>query len=149
MTRWLPWFALTFVVVAVAHPMILDPPPDDFPLSSYPMFTTDRTGPSAVPTAVGLTTSGERHRLSPSLLAGADEPILAVRTAREAVGADRAEAWCEEIADRVAEDATIRNGAPVAVVEVVTELHDAVATMVDDAPPLDTTVHAACVVPTS
>lgn len=147
MTRWSPWLALLVVVAAMASPVVLDPPPDDFPISTYPMFTADRGAPSAVRTAVGVTAADARHRLSPALLAGADEPILAVRTARVAVDSGRADDWCLEVARRVADDATIRAGERIVGIEVVTEVHDAAATLAAGADPLDVTLHAACRVP--
>ncbi|MGY6501749.1 MAG: hypothetical protein ACXIVQ_12780 [Acidimicrobiales bacterium] len=146
MSRWFPWLAMLALVAAMSPPLVLDPTNDDFPVSTYPMFTTDRSGPSSISTAVGVTADGDRHRLSSGLLAGADEPILAVRTARVEVGGGRAGSWCVEVARRVADDATVRSGRPVVEIEVVTEVHDPIATLAHGAEPLATTVHASCAV---
>ncbi|QGG96204.1 hypothetical protein [Actinomarinicola tropica] len=142
------WQAVVLVVVAlvVAWPALRRPPTDGFPLSTYPMFASDRGAESVVATAVGRTPDGQRVRLSPEVLAGTDEPMLAVSTARRAVASDDADTWCGEVARRAS--GTTDGGEPVAAIEVVVETHDAVAHFVDDAPPLDVEVHATCAVPT-
>lgn len=136
---------LVLVALVVAWPALRRPPTDGFPLSTYPMFASDRGPVSVVATAVGRTADGARLRLSPELLAGSDEPMLAISTARRAVGAGDEVAWCAEVALRVSRSAG--GGDRIAEVEVVVETHDAVAHLVDDAPPLDVEVRAACPVP--
>lgn len=138
---------LVVVALVVAWPALRRPPTDGFPLSTYPMFASDRGPESVVATAVGRTAGGERVRLSPQVLAGSDQPMLAVSTARRAVASDDAVRWCEEVARRAVGDE--RRGEPVVEIEVVVETHDAVAHLVDDAPPLAVEVHATCPVPSS
>jgi hypothetical protein len=118
-------------------------------MSTYPMFATDRGSRTTVSTAVGTTSTGEQVRLSPHLLAGTEEPILAVRTARFMVNHDP-EGWCEEVARRVATHPLGRAADdPVVEVVVVTETHDAVATLTEDAAPVGILVHATCEVETT
>lgn len=143
MHRWGPRIVTVVVVAVLVAPAVHLRPSDDFPLSTYPMFAVDRGRHSALTTAVGVTSTGERVRLTPRLLAGADEPILAVRTAREMANRDP-DAWCREVADRVAFSELVTGDDPVVDIEVVTESHDALATLLDDAPPTGVLVHATC-----
>lgn len=152
MTRLLPWAAAAVLVGAMAAPALVDPPTDGFPLSTYPMFAVDRGATTTVVTAVGRTGDGGRTRLSPHLLAGTDEPILAVRTARAAVERGDAALWCDEIAQRVA---TASPAAPATLgersdaivgIEVVSERHDARASIATGQGPIDSTIHATCLV---
>jgi hypothetical protein len=143
MHRWGPRVVVIVVVVAMAAPSLSVRPSDDFPISTYPMFAVDRGARTAVSTAMGVTASGAEVRLSPRLLAGADEPILAVRTARVMVNRDPG-GWCAEVAGRVATDARATGPDPVVTIRVVTETHDAVATLTEDAPPVGVLEHATC-----
>lgn len=120
--------ALVVAVVAMLAPVVRDR--DSYPLSTYPMFATDRGRISTVATVVGLTAGGGVERLTPQLIGGADEVVLAVETAARAVraGGERPAALCREVAGRVA-------GArpEVTAVEVRVETHDAIAYFTDDA----------------
>lgn len=142
MDRLAPWAALVALVALMVAPALSDPPVDGFPLSTYPMFAVDRGKQATIATAVGLTASGEVERLSPALLAGADEPILAVRTAELMVRSDAAAGWCIEVAARVAQAG--HKHAELLVVQVRQETHNVVATVVDGAEPLAIQVHAEC-----
>lgn len=117
------------MLVAMLGPPLRDPPRDSYPLSTYPMFSTDRGRLSSIATAVGTTIRGEEVRLSPELIGGGDEPMLAVQTAADAVRAGPAGSLelCEQVARRVAgSDLT-------EVVEIVvrTEVRDNVAWFAD------------------
>lgn len=129
------------VVVAVAlvtaWPALRRPPTDGFPLSTYPMFASDRGDTSTISTAVGVTVDGEVVRLSPEILAGTDEPMQAVSTAADAVRDGRAGDWCAQVARRIDDDAVVA-------VEVRRETHDVIAHFTDDAEPLDVEVVATC-----
>jgi hypothetical protein len=142
---------LVATALVVAWPALRQPPTDGFPLSTYPMFATDRGAVSVVATAVGRTDRGDVVRLSPELLAGTDEPMMAIATARREVDGGRPREWCAEVARRVAADPGLTDAAPagdrVVSVEVVVETHDAVAHFADDAPPIDVDVRATCEVP--
>lgn len=94
---------LAIVVVAMLAPWLWPPSADSFPLSTYPMFSTDRGNRSSVATVVGLDAAGEEHRLSPELIGGSDEPMLAVATATRArQGRAAQQRLCEQVAARVA-----------------------------------------------
>jgi hypothetical protein len=136
-----PWVALVVVVAAMVAPALWRPPTDGYPLSTYPMFASDRGRGSAVATAVALDADGGRHRLSPEAIAGSDEPMLAIATVWRAVRADRAPQLCAEIGDRLGDEAAWVE------VEVATERHDSVAWFSGEREPLAVDVHARCPVP--
>ncbi|MGH9027571.1 MAG: hypothetical protein ACRDWD_15860 [Acidimicrobiia bacterium] len=131
-------FAVAIIaVVAVAAPAVLDR--DGFPLSNYPMFAEDRGRESDVATAVGVTRDGERRRLSPELIGGSDEPILASAAAERATASSSgASALCTTIAQRAVGDDDLR------AIEVVTERYDTVEYFAGDHAPKSVTVHARC-----
>jgi hypothetical protein len=128
---------LIAVALVTAWPALRRPPTDGFPLSTYPMFAADRGDTSTIATAVGLTPDGEVVRLSPEILSGSDEPMQAVSTATDAVRDGRAEAWCDQVAERVSDDAVVT-------VEVRRETHDVIEYFTDDAAPLGVEVVATC-----
>ena len=144
MNRWGPRLLTVAVVVAMIAPAVGDEPSDGFPLSTYPMFAADRGPVSSIATAVGRTEDGGRLRLSPNLLAGTEEPIMAVRTARVEIAGGRADTWCEEVATRVATGTSRWD--EVVVVEVVIEVHDSVASLTGTGHEPDVYVHARCAV---
>ncbi|MFP5256662.1 MAG: hypothetical protein ACLGI8_12545 [Acidimicrobiia bacterium] len=96
--------ALAAVLAAVLVPPLVPPAADSFPLSTYPMFSHDRGPRSAIATLVGLDADGGPHRLSPPLIGGTDEPMLAVATAGRAARGSAAEQarLCAQVAERVA-----------------------------------------------
>ncbi len=130
------WLIAVAVVAVVAAPAVLPDPADDFPLSTYPMFTAERGRVVEVATAV-VVRDGQRERLSPEEVGGTDEIVSAAVTVGDAVAAGPAAvaALCADIAARVRGPGEI---------EVVTERHDAVALLRDEAPPLAVTVHGRC-----
>jgi hypothetical protein len=129
-------------VVLVATPAVLGR--DSFPLSDYPMFADDRGRESVIATAVGVTADGDRERLSPELIGGTDEPVLAAAAAaRATVSSSGAAALCDDIAARAGGRDDLR------AIEVVTERYDTVAYFESDEPPESTTVHARCPVESS
>ena len=101
------YLALAVAVAAVAVPPLVPPTADSYPLSTYPMFSLDRGPRSAVATLVGLDAEGEAHRLSPHLIGGTDEPMLAVATASRAARGTAADQTrlCDQVAARVARSA--------------------------------------------
>lgn len=128
---------VTVVAVAiVAAPAVLPDPADDFPISTYPMFTAQRGRLVDLDTAVLVDEDG-RHRLSPEEVGGTDEVVsAAVAVSRAIAGGPVALATlCADIAERVDGPGTI---------EVVTERHDAVALLEDGAAPVEVTVHHEC-----
>lgn len=135
--------ALLAVLAAVLAWPAVDPTPSDgFPVSSYPMFASDRGRVVEVATAIGVDSDGGRHRLDPHAIGGGDEVMLAASAVRRAVaaGPDEAERFCAEVADRLAGD----GDRDIVAVEVRTEVRDAVADPTADDDPLDVRVHARC-----
>jgi hypothetical protein len=133
---WTRVAVLVAVALVMAWPALRRPPVDGYPLSTYPMFATDRGDTSTIATAVGVTSGGEVVRLSPEMLSGSDEPMQAISTAANAVRDGRADAWCAQVAARVGDD--------VESVEVRRETHDVIAHFTDDADPIDVVVVTSC-----
>jgi hypothetical protein len=131
--RWRTVLTLAVVAVVVA-PAFWPGVEDDFPISTYPMFTAERDREVELDTAV-LAVGGERGRLTPQEIGGTDEVVLAAETVTGAVRRGEADALCAEIAGRV--------GGP-GEVQLVTETHDAVDLVRDGGPPESVTVHARC-----
>lgn len=98
-----PWIAAFAVVIAIIGPALRSPPRDSYPLSTYPMFSHDRGRMSDIATVVGVADDGTTIRLTPSLIGGNDEVMLAVQTVSNAVraGGDRPLELCEQVAGRV------------------------------------------------
>lgn len=126
------------VALAVLAPAFLPGGADGFPISTYPMFTNDRGQIVDLDTVVLV--DGSRRRLSPEVIGGTDEIVLASATVSRAIreGPAALERLCREVAARADRPGTV---------EVVTERHDTVALLQDGAPPLRTTVHERCVAP--
>ena len=143
-----PRYAGIAVIMAVAllvlSPALRGSPRDGFPLSNYPMFATDVGREARVDTAVGLRADGSVERLSPRLVTGTDEVILAASTVTNAVAAGpaTAAALCAEIAGRVA-----ASRADVAQIRLATETYDAVDYFDGQRTPAGVEVHATCPVP--
>ena len=128
---------VTVVAVAlVAAPAVLPDPEDDFPVSTYPMFTAERGRVVDLDTAVLVDEDG-RHRLSPEEVGGTDEIVAAAVAVSRAIagGPDSLATLCGDIAERVAGPGTV---------EIVTERHDAVALLQVGARPVGITVHEQC-----
>ena len=130
-------------VGAVLVPLVRGPAHDSFPLSTYPMFSNEKAAEAAVATVVGIEADGGWRTLSPELIAGTDEVILAAETVNRAVGAGpaRAAALCQDVAGRLDGD----DGAGLTAVEVVTARYDTVAYLQGDERPRAVLVHARCV----
>jgi hypothetical protein len=131
--RWLLTLVVGAVVVA---PAVLPDADDDFPISTYPMFTTERGEVVDLDTAVLVDDEG-RHRLSPETIGGTDEIVAAAVTVSNAVagGSAALDLLCQDIAERIDDDGEV---------EIVTERHDAVDLLRDGAPPISVTVHERC-----
>lgn len=130
MYRLLPVFAALLVL----SPLLREPTNDTYPLSTYPMFASDRGAVHSIATAVELTDSGY-VRLSPKLIAGTDEAVLAAVTVKQAVRRGEAEILCAEILERLGADRQV---------EVRSETLDVVALSVEGSAPFTTNVHARC-----
>ncbi len=128
---------------AVLSPLVRSPPRDSYPLSNYPMFSDRLDAVNDVRTAVGRDAAGKRELLSPLLISGTDEAMMAVQTVGDAVAAGEAGELCEAIATRLARSGRTHLRA----VEVVTERHHAVDYFRGARDPLGAEVHARCEVP--
>ena len=133
-----------FAVLAVlASPAFRDPPRDSFPLSNYPMFSSGRPDPHFTLThALGVDADGTRVPLSPRVAAGSFEVLQAMRTIGYAVQEGRGEAFCVEVAGRVAEA-----GLPFEAVELATSRFDTLRYFDESPVPLERHVHHRCPVP--
>ncbi len=133
--------AVLVLALVLVAPLVLDR--DSFPLSTYPMFSSRRTTTEVVDTAVVVRPgAAEPDRLSPALIGGTDEVILAAATVSDAIrrGPAALAALCTEIAGRVA----VRAPADATEVLLVTERFDAVAWFGGDRRPLERRIHHRC-----
>ena len=130
-----PGVAALVAAAVVLSPLLRSPTNDTYPLSTYPMFAGDRGAVHQMATAVAIEGDGSASRLSPELIAGTGEAVLASVTVTRAIRRGEAEVLCEEIAERTKPGHTI---------EVRTEEIDVVAFVADGAPPLSFVVHARC-----
>ena len=131
--RLAPLLAAAVVLV----PLIRSPESDSYPLSTYPMFATDRGRVAAIATAVAIDSDGVITRLGSAAIGGTDEVILAAATVSAAVGRDEVAELCEEIAHRL-------DRAEFSTVIVRTEVVDVVSYVADDAAPLSIEEHGRC-----
>ncbi len=127
------------VGIVVLAPALLPEAEDDFPISTYPMFTAERGEVVDLDTAVRVDDEG-RHRLSPEAIGGTDEIVSASVAVSRAVvaGAAALDLLCGHIADRVDGPGEV---------QIVTERHDAVDLLRDGGEPIAVTVHERCPVP--
>jgi hypothetical protein len=130
------WVVTVGVALAVVAPAVLPDAADGFPISTYPMFTSDRDRVIDLHTVV-LVDGARRDRLSPQMVGGTDEIVLAAVIVGNAIQAGRTELerLCREVAARVDEPGTV---------EIVTETHDTIELLQEDAPPLRVEVHHRC-----
>ncbi len=134
MRRWTVRLLPVFAALLVLSPLLREPTSDTYPLSTYPMFATDRGNVHTLATAVERTDDGFA-RLSPKLIAGTDEAVLASVTVTRAVRHGEADILCEEILERVGSDRRI---------EVRTETLDVVVLSVEGSADSTVTVHSRC-----
>ena len=143
--RAIPIVAVVVVVaLVVLSPALRSSPRDGYPLSTYPMFATDVGRTARVDTAVGLRADGTSTPLSPQLVTGTDEVILAASTVANAVaaGRERVAGLCSEIAARLSS-----RRREIVEVQVATETYDAVDYFDGHTTPATVEVHATCPVP--
>jgi hypothetical protein len=137
------------VLIATAWPGFRDVERDDFPLSTYPMFSRDRGRVAAVANAVAVDAQGKRHLLAPALIAS-QESMQAVATLWQAIrGGPRSSArLCETIAARVARDNALAALGPLRI-EISEEKVDTLAYLAGNLEPISRKRHARCAVSTS
>jgi hypothetical protein len=127
------WVTIAFVAVLVV-PAVRDH--DSFPLSTYPMYASDRGRVATLYTAIGRR-GPEVKRLGTAVVADTDDPLVAHSSVRDAVLSGRAAELCVVVAARAE---------GVERVEVVSERVDVVewAAGSKETAVLDRHVHAAC-----
>lgn len=128
------WVATVVVVIGVV-PLILDR--DSYPLSTYPMFSSNRTTREPVDTAVLIRADGRESTLSPLVIAGTDEPIIATVTVGNAVASGTADELCSDISRRLEPGTDGR-------IEVITVVYDALDWFAGRRDPVGRRVHATC-----
>lgn len=145
-----PWrWALTAAIaVGIGSPALSSAPKDGFPLSSYPMFSTNKDPSTTVDQAVGIDAQGAAEPLPPRAL-GTDEVLQARATISRAVRGGKAQsaALCKAVAERIAGDASF---ASVRRVEIRTVSYDSLDWFVrGERKPKSQRTHAKCAVPRS
>lgn len=135
MARSVRLLLLAIAGALVLGPMVRDPRDDSYPLSTYPMFATDRGDRHEIATVVEVLDDGATARLSPESIAGTDEIVLTAVTVERALRAGDASVLCAEVAARLGEGREVR---------VQSETHDVVELVAAGAPPLAVTIHAEC-----
>lgn len=128
------------VVGIVAWPTLHVRPRDDFPLSTYPMFTASRGRVASFDVVVGRDGNDRLVRLDPRLIADTDEVMVAAETVTGAIVEGRASRLCEDVAMRVRRPRIVR-------VEVRTEQYDTIAWLRGHRRPSHVRAWADCRVP--
>lgn len=137
--RW-PAAVAIVALVAVLWPLARSERHDSFPLSNYPMFTSDLPEVTSFARALGVDGDGVEDVLPPILAGGTVEVIHANRTLNRALREGRGDDMCSEIADRVRGDRP-----DVVAVRIVVERYDVVEGLrADELRPVDRTVRAEC-----
>ena len=137
MTATIRRLAPLLAAAVVLLPLLRSPESDSYPLSTYPMFATDRGRVAAIATAVAIDADGVVSRLGPAAIGGTDEVILAAATVSDAVRRGEVEELCAEIADRL-------DPADHSTVIIRTEVVDVVDHIAEDASPLSIDEHGRC-----
>ena len=124
--------ATVLLIGATLSPLLRSPGDDGFPLSTYPMFATYRPTELEMSYALGMTATGERRTLRPTLV-GSGEVLQAFTIVARAVGggAGPSQALCKQIAKRLA--ASERDDdREITTVRIVTGKHDAMDVLLRD-----------------
>ena len=138
-SRALHFAVLAAVVLITLSPALSRKPKDDFPLSNYPMFSTNKDPKTVVSQAVAL--SGEEATVLGPRYLGTDEVLQARATIARAVRGGGAPALCEEVAGRVAKASDLTATTHV---EIRTVTHDSLAYFEGDTKPASVRSHARC-----
>lgn len=128
------WMFAIVVVFGVV-PVVLHR--DSYPLSTFPMFSSNRSTREPVDTAVLVDSDGVVHHLSPQVIAGTDEPIIATVVVAKSVSDGTAMDLCHEITARL-------DPHHVGHVEIVTVVYDALDWFEGRREPIERRVHASC-----
>jgi hypothetical protein len=139
--------ALHFALLGVTALVVLSPalsrtPKDDYPLSNYPMFATNKDPKTTVSQAVAIAPAGITV-LGPRFV-GTDEVLQARHTIARAVRAKGADiqTLCTDVAARVAANGDLASATHV---EIRTVTHDSLVYFGEgDHKPAASTTHARC-----
>lgn len=159
--RLVAWASAAGLALAVLYPLTRPRGWDDYPISSYPMFSRGDIG-RVVPLGhavivgqgrgdgsggAGAGAEGEARRPVPLALIGTPEPMVAKSIVEKAIARGAASDLCKTLAARVgAEEASRGSQAPLAV-EIVTSTFDTRAYFAEGRAPVRREVHARCEVP--
>lgn len=133
---------LVTVVGALLLPVLVDS--DDFPLSTYPMYSRERPAEVSFVTAQGVAPDGTIVPLGLDVIGASDDPLVVAGELRAAIRDDRAAEQCDLILSRLHDDAFAEGQQSGLIVRVVTERHDVVEHTRDRPSLLDRVVHAEC-----
>jgi hypothetical protein len=124
--------------LAVAMPAVPDLSGDNFPVSTYPMFSGRQSETATIARAEGIRNDGASERLEPSLVAN-DEVIQAFETIRQAIrqGPDASLQLCDRMAGKLEADEYEQ-------VRIVSETYDVIEYFDDHRDPLFSQIHAEC-----
>lgn len=128
------------VIGAMLYPLV--PNRDSYPLSNYPMFSTNKPSQAKVFHVVGFSSQGRHRPIEPDFL-GTDEVMQAFQTVRLAArgGRDRSEALCRRVASELTTHEAYRD---LTHLEVRIDHFDTIAYWKGDRTPSETRVIARC-----
>ena len=137
MTRWRSLVTVGIALV-VMSPVLRPSTWDDFPISSYPMFSRgDIAGPQELAQALVVFADGHRTPATPSQV-GSVEPMVAMTTIWQAVRLGKTSELCTLIASHVTDPNAV------AVEVVVSAFDPKTYFQSNDRAPQSRTVHARC-----
>lgn len=139
--RLVAYSAAALLVTLVASPLFGAFEDDTaFPISTYPMFASDRPQVVSIAHAEATDAGGRTVPVPPEAVAN-DEVIQAFETVRQAIrdGPAALDALCRHVATKL-------GSGPATEVRIVTETFDAVAYFEGQKAPLSRTVHTTCAV---
>jgi hypothetical protein len=132
------------LAAAAASPLFRAPSNDGFPLSTYPMFATQRVKPSLV-TAEGTTVAGAAVALPPNVVSsGAVMQAMATLSQAESQGDAALRKLCANIAERAARAPALP---PLRRVQIVSARFDPIAYFETGPRPEERRVLVRCRVP--
>jgi hypothetical protein len=150
MSRPLVYAVSLAALATVLYPILLDPQDpsqDDFPLSTYPMFSYNKPRTATVTSALALAPDGVERPVPPVLVA-TSETMQAFRTLSKSVraGPHEASQLCQAIAGRIAQsgDPEFADAQQVALVTLTV---DSIRYLGGDRTPLQREEHVRCPVP--
>jgi hypothetical protein len=130
------------LALAILAPLALPRGWDDFPISSYPMFSRNVGRIVTLGHALFVDESGERTPVPPAIV-GTPEPMVAKNLVENAIARGQAAELCAQIASR-ANPPNAKGQRGVERVEIVTSTFDSRLYFQAARTPTNRTVHATC-----